>query len=102
MANNIVVSKSSRRIYSKILQRIQRGASYVTNADGSLSSENMARTRRRVWWCTGGDPAVDSGSESTYPVAIGDFVYRDDTDEVFICSVAAEATTDATFIQLHA
>lgn len=58
--------------------------------------------KRRVWVAQDADPAVDAASQGTYPVQIGDFAYRVDDDEVFICSVAPAANTAATFIQLHA
>jgi len=58
--------------------------------------------KRRVWIAASADPSVDAGSQATYPVQIGDFAYRVDDDEVFICSVAPAAATAATFIQCHA
>lgn len=65
-------------------------------------SSHSGKQMRRVWAAASADPSVDSGSQGTYPVEIGDFAYRVDTDEVFICSVAPAASTAATFIQLHA
>lgn len=58
--------------------------------------------QRRVWVAASADPAVDSGSQDTYPVQVGDFAYRVDNDEAFICTVAPAGSTNATFVQLHA
>lgn len=102
MADTLTVTKSPRRVFSKILQRLFRGTSYITAADGSLHSQNFRRLQKEVWFAASADPSVDQGSQNTYPVKIGNFAYREDTDEAFICSVAPAATTDAVFIQLHA
>ena len=102
MADSLTIVKSQRRVFSKILQRILRGASYITAADGSLTSLNLRRWQKRVWLAASADPAVDSGSQDEFPVKIGDLAYSEDTDEVFICSVAPAASTNATFIQMHA
>lgn len=103
MADTLTVVKGShRRVFSKILQRILRSASYTTAADGSLHSLRLRRWQKEVWVSASADPSVDSGSQGTFPVKIGNLVYREDTDEVFICSVAPAASTDATFIQMHA
>jgi len=102
MANSLTVVKSQRRVFSKILQRLLRGTSYITAADGSLHSLNLRKWQKRVWYAASADPAVDANSHDTYPVEIGDLAYREDTDEAFICSVAPAAATAATFIQMHA
>ncbi len=102
MADSLTITKSPRRVFSKILQRLLRGTSYITAADGSLHSLNLRRWQKRVWYAASADPAVDSGSQDEFPVEKGDLAYREDTDEAFICSVAPAATTDATFIQMHA
>ncbi len=100
MATNITMAKSSRRVFSKILGRLQRGVSYTTRADGQLGSMRLRQTVKRVWTCSA-DPLVATG-ELLGACQIGDFVYREDTDEAFICSVAPLSTAGATFIQLHA
>ena len=103
MADNIMLAKNGKRVFSKILQRLQRGSNMSTGID-QRSSLNVAKFIQRVWVTpsTAADPSVDAGSQATYPVAIGDLAYRKDTDEVFICSVAPAAATAATFIQMHA
>ncbi len=58
--------------------------------------------KRRVWVAADADPLVDANSHETYPVQVGDFAYRVDTDEVFIFSVAPTASTASSVIQLHA
>ena len=58
--------------------------------------------KRRVWVAASADPYVDAGSQETYPVAAGDFAHRVDSDEAFICTVGVTASTDTTFVQLHA
>lgn len=102
MADSLTITKSPRRVFSKILQRLRRGTGYITAADGNLTNLNLRAWQKRVWYAASADPGVDSGSQDTYPVELGDLVYREDTDEAFICSVAPAATTDAVFIQLHA
>ena len=57
---------------------------------------------RRVWVAADADPNVDANSHETYPVQVGDFAYRVDDDEAFICTVAPTASTASTFVQLHA
>ena len=75
-------------IWAKIMLRLKHGRGGIQH--------------RRVWVCQDADPLVDANSHGTYPVSIGDWAYRVDTDEVFICSVAPAASTASTFIQLHA
>lgn len=89
---------------TKIFQRLERGSSMTT---GTLQKNLglkafLARAVKHAWVAASADPAVDAGSQGTYPVSVGDFAYRVDTDEAFICSVAPTANTAATFIQLHA
>lgn len=79
---------STHQIWAKIWLRLKHGRN--------------GPQKRRAWVAASADPAVDAGSHATYPVAIGDFAYRIDSDEVFICSVAPAANTAASFIQCHA
>jgi hypothetical protein len=62
----------------------------------------LAAMINRCWYAASADPAVDAGSQATYPVQVGDPAYRVDSDEAFICSVAPTANTAATFVQLNA
>ncbi len=102
MASTVTMSKSPRRVFSKILQRLLRGASYITAADGSLHSLRLRRWQKRVWISASADPTAESTTSGANPVAKGDLAYREDSDEAFICSVACEAATAASFIQMHA
>jgi len=81
---------SNHALFAKIMKRLKWGRN------------NINRVRHRCWYAAAADPAVDAGSQATYPVEIGDLAYRVDSDEVFICSVAPAANTAATFIQCHA
>lgn len=101
MASTVIVTKSGRRIMSKILQRIQRGESITTRAAGSLSSERMARTRRRIWVATSAAPAVETYDRGTLPVEKGDLCYRFDDDTVSVCSTSVNFTNAGAFIQLQ-
>jgi len=101
MADTLVVPRNGSRVLSKILQRLQRGSSMTTTAN-QKSSLNISHFKRHIWVATSADPAVDAGSQDSYPVSVGDLAYRLDTDEVFVCSVAPAAATAATFIQMHA
>ena len=101
MATTVIIAKSGRRVFSKIMQRIQRGVSLTTRAAGSLSSERLAQSRRRVWVATSADPSVDIADRTSYPVEKGDFAYRQDTDEVFVCSTSVSADATGTFLQIH-
>ena len=104
MADTIVThAKNGSAVLAKILQRLARGANETTeiNKKSNLSSQ-VSRMKRRVWYIADADPAVAAASSAVAPVQIGDFAYRVDSDEAFICSVAVAPATNATFIQLHA
>ena len=105
MANTINVKPGGKRVYAKILQRLRRGSSMTTYARQNSTQRYHPRRMRRCWRVgpgTAADPAVDAGSHLTRPVALGDLAYREDSDEAFICSVAPNSTSAATFIQMHA
>ncbi len=88
MADTVTHAKNGAKTLRKILLRLKH------NDIGSI--------RKRLWVSSGSDPAVDAGSQGSYPMKVGDFCYRSDSDEVFICSVKVTANTAATVIQLHA
>ena len=101
MADTLTHARNGGRVWAKILQRLERGSNMSTKiAQGSDTS--VAKIKRNMWIAVSADPAIDAGSQGTYPLSIEQLVYRIDTDEVFICSVAPAAATAATFIQLHA
>lgn len=87
MANTVVIAKNGSTVWMKILRVIQH--------------RSASRIKKRMWIAASADPAVDSGSQDAYPVAVGNFAYRVDSDEAFICTVAPAAATNATFVQLN-
>jgi hypothetical protein len=101
MADTVALAKNGGRVVGKILQRLERGSS-MTTSKMQKSNMNVSRLKRRVWVAASADPAIDSGSQDTYPAEIGDWAYRVDSDEAFICSVAPAATTNASFITADA
>ncbi len=100
-ATMVLPAKSGRRVLGKILQRLARGSAETTKIE-QKSNLNYSRLKRRVWTMKDDDPAVTAASSAEAPVKMGDFAYRIDSDEAFICSVSVAAATAATFIQLHA
>ncbi len=100
-STTVIKAKNPRRVFSKILGRLLRGTSYTTRADGQLGSMRLRRWQKRVWVSTG-DPTAESTTSGANPITKGDLVYREDSDEAFICQVACEAATAGTFIQMHA
>ena len=53
-------------------------------------------------WKAAGVPAVDAGSQATYPVATGDLAWDYTNEHAYIATVAPAANTAATFVKLHA
>ena len=100
-ATMVLPAKNGSRVMGKIMQRLARGAA-CTGVDAQKSNLNVSRMKRRCWTMKDADPAVAAASHAAAPVKIGDWAYRIDTDEAFICSVAVAASTAATFIQCHA
>ena len=75
MADSLTAQYGSKHAaFAKIMKRLKWGRN------------NINRARHRIWVAAAADPAVDAGSQATYPVAIGDLAYRVDSDEVFVCS----------------
>lgn len=100
MADSMVSpAKNGSRVMAKILQRIARGSSQTTLAN-QKSNLNFSRLKRRCWVIADADPAVSMASYAEAPVKVGDWAYRVDTDEPFLCAVAPEATTNASFINV--
>lgn len=101
MTDTIKHVKNGARVFSRVIQRLARGANVTTEVNKKTRG-SIHRFKRRIWVAASADPMVDAGSQATYPVAIGDLAYRLDSDEVFICSRAPAAATAATFVQMHA
>lgn len=93
-------AKNGSRVMGKILQRLARGSSQTTEVN-KKSNLSLNRLKRRAWVSVDADPAVALLSAAVAPVQVGDFAYRVDTDEAFICSVAPSAAHTGVFIQLH-
>jgi hypothetical protein len=89
MADTVVVSRNSR-VFDKICLKL-------TWPRGSIGG-----IRRRAKWSAAGTPAVDAGSQATYPVAVGDLAWDYTNSYAYICSVAPTANTAATFVKMHA
>jgi len=101
MASTITHAKDGSRVLSKVLQRLVRGSSVTTSTD-QKSNINISHLKRQIWIAASADPSVPKADYASYPVKVGDLVYRVDSDEVFVCSRSVAASTDAAFIQMHA
>lgn len=102
MADTMILpARSGGRVMAKIMQRLARGANITTGVDQG-SGLHASRQQRRCWTMKDDDPAVAAASFAAAPVLMGDWAYRIDTDEVFLCSVAPAASTAASFLQCHA
>ena len=86
MATNISVAKNGSSVMRKILLKLQHN--------------NPQHIKRRVWTVESADPeSISTVDWTASKVLVGDFVYRIDDDEVFICTIANASATSATFIQ---
>ena len=90
MADNIEAAQNKSRIRDVIFEKLgwRRGA--------------LGAIAERAKWQADGTPAVDAGSQATYPVAAGDLAYDYTNVYAYICSVAPTANTAATFVKMHA
>ena len=88
MATNISCAKNGSKVMRKILL--------------VLKHNTPQHIKRRCWTVVSADPVAISTTDWTAAkVKVGDFVYRIDDDEVFICTVANASATSATFIQAN-
>jgi len=90
MADNIIATSRRSRVFDKICLKL----GWPRGSIGGL--------RRKAKWHAAGTPAVDAGSQATYPVATGDLAWDVTNSYAYICSVAPTANTAATFVKLHA
>ena len=90
MSDNIIASASGARILDKIAYKL----GWTRGTIGAI--------RARAKWKAAGTPAVDAGSQATYPVVTGDLAYDYTNGYAYICSVAPTANTAATFVKMHA
>jgi hypothetical protein len=51
-------------------------------------------------WESDGIPAVDAGSQATYPVKKGDLAFDYTNNKIYVCSVAPTAEANATFVEI--
>jgi hypothetical protein len=89
MADTVVPSRNSR-VFDKICLKL-------TWPRGTIGG-----IRRRAKWSANGTPAVDAGSQASYPVQTGDLAWDYSNSYAYICSVAPTANTAATFVKMHA
>lgn len=59
----------------------------------------LYRMRKRMWE-SDGIPAVDAGSQATYPVKKGDLAFDYTNNKIYVCSVAPTAEANATFVEI--
>ena len=90
MVNKIEFKHNNSRILDKIFEKL----GWTRGTIGAI--------RRRAQWSAAGVPAVDSGSQNTYPVETGDLAWDYTNGDAYICTVAPAASTAATFVKLHA
>ena len=88
MATNISISKNGSAVMRKILLKLEYN---TTNG-----------LKRHCYTVESANPeAVSDADWTSMKVKVGNFVYRIDDNEVFICSVANASATSAQFIQCH-
>lgn len=87
MADTVRLAKDGEAVLAKILR--------------SLGKHNLGELKHRLW-TSNGAPAVDAGSQATYPVEIGDLAMRESNNMPYVCTVAPTANTAATFVALKA
>lgn len=90
MSDNLIAAKNGGNILNKICLKLGWGRGTI----GAI--------RKVARWEAAGTPAVDAGSQATYPVATGDLAYDYTNGYAYICSVAPTANTAATFVKIHA
>jgi hypothetical protein len=55
--------------------------------------------KKRMWLCSGA-PTVDAGSQATYPIKLGDFLYDYTNSAGYVCTVAPAAGAAGTFVKV--
>lgn len=90
MATNIVHAPHASTLWAAIWKRLKHGK----------GRGGIARAKRRLWFSASADPACDKAEYLSAPVAAGDFAYRLDSDEVFICTTGVAVATSAVFAQI--
>lgn len=90
MSDNIAAARAHANVFDKICYKLGWGRG------------TMGAIRKRARWVASGTPAVDAGSQATYPVAASDLAYDYTNGYAYVCTVAPTANTAATFVKLHA
>ena len=90
MADNLIAAQDKSRVFNKICLKLR----WPRGSIGGI--------KRRARWHSDGAPAVDAGSQATYPVKLGDLAYDFTNDAGYIASVEPTANTAATFVKMHA
>ena len=90
MSDNIGTAANGSRIRDVIFEKLGWGR----GALGAIA--------RKAKWQAAGTPAVDAGSQATYPVETGDLAWDYTNSYAYICTVAPTANTAATFVKMHA
>ena len=90
MTDNLNAARYGSSVLNKICLKLAWGRGTI----GAL--------RRKAKWFAAGTPAVDAGSQATYPVETGDLAFDVTNSYAYICSVAPTANTAATFVKMHA
>lgn len=90
MADTVIAARNKGRVLDKICLKLGW-------ARGSIGG-----IKKRARWYSAGTPAVDAGSQATYPVATGDLAWDVTNSYAYIATVAPTANTAATFVKLHA
>ena len=93
MADTVIHAKNGEAVLRKWFKKVGLSANGVNAAIGSA--------KRRCWWAAG-VPAVDAGSQATYPVQTGDLCYDNTNDDAYICTVAPAAATAMTVVKCNA
>ncbi len=92
MADNTTIKPGNG---SKIMSKIFKAMKISANGSGER------RLRNRAWEVSGA-PTVDAGSQATYPVGAGEFLYDYTNVDGYTCTVAPTASTAGTFVKLNA
>jgi hypothetical protein len=87
MADTVTPAKDGEIVFAKIMR--------------ALGKHNLGELKHRLW-TSNGAPAVDAGSQASYPVEVGDLCMRQSNSYPYVCTVAPTANTAATFVAMKA
>ena len=103
MADNISgAARNSKRVFQTIMGLIgNSGFTDITSVTTRPGAKQVRKTAARRIWLAAGVPAVDAGSQGTYPLARGDLALDTTNNDAYVVSVAPTANTAATVILLN-